>query len=278
MTDPMISTDALAALIGAPDLRILDASWHMDGRDGRALYEQAHIPGAVFFDIDGVSDRSSPLPHMLAAPEAFAQAAGALGVSEHGDIVVYDQAGLFSAARAWWNFRVMGAARVRVLDGGLPKWTAEGRPVEAGVTQAEPAVFHPNFRPELLKNFDAVKANIDARDFELLDARSAARFRAEAPEPRAGLKGGHVPGSLSLPCGSVLNADGTMKDANALAEVFDAAGVDRTAPLAASCGSGVTAPIVALALARLGRDDVAIYDGSWTEWGGRDDAPVATGA
>lgn len=277
MTDPMITPDALAALMGAPDLRILDASWHMDGRDGRALYEHAHIPGAVFFDIDGVSDRSSPLPHMLATPEAFAQAAGALGVSEHDDIVVYDQAGLFSAARAWWNFRVMGAARVRVLDGGLPKWVAEGRPVEAGVTRAEPAVFRPRFRPELLKDFDAVKANIDARDFELLDARSAARFRAEAPEPRAGLKGGHVPGSLSLTFGSVLNADGTMKDADALAEVFDAAGVDRTARLAASCGSGVTAPIVALALARLGREDVAIYDGSWTEWGGREDAPIATG-
>ena len=278
MTDPMITTDALASLMGAPDLRILDASWHMDGRDGRALYEQAHIPSAVFFDIDGISDKSTALPHMLATPETFAAAVGALGISAGDDIVVYDQAGLFSAARAWWNFRIMGATRVRVLDGGLPKWTAEGRPVEGGVTTPEPASFRPAFRPELLKAFDAVKHNIGTPRFQLLDARSAARFRAEAPEPRAGLKGGHVPGAVSLPFGSVLNTDGTMKNAKALAEVFDAAGVDRTTPLAASCGSGVTAPIVALALARLGRDDVAIYDGSWTEWGGRDDAPVATGA
>ncbi|MBS0295853.1 MAG: 3-mercaptopyruvate sulfurtransferase [Proteobacteria bacterium] len=278
MTDPMITTDALAALIGAPDLKIVDASWHMDGRDGRALYQQAHIPGALFFDIDGISDKSSPLPHMLATPEAFAAAVGALGISERDDIVVYDQAGLFSAARAWWNFRIMGAERVRVLDGGLPKWIAEGRPVETGVAKPEPVAFRATMRPALLKDFDAVKRNIEAPAFQLLDARSAARFRAEAPEPRAGLRGGHVPGSVSLPFGTVLNADGTMKDAAALAQVFDTAGVDQSCPLAASCGSGVTAPIVALALARLGREDVAIYDGSWTEWGGREDAPVATGA
>jgi thiosulfate/3-mercaptopyruvate sulfurtransferase len=276
MTDPMITTDTLAALMGAPDLKIVDASWHMDGRDGRALYEQAHIPGAVFFDIDAISDRSSALPHMLATPAAFAAAVGALGITEHDDIVVYDQAGLFSAARAWWNLRLMGARRVRVLDGGLPKWTAEGRPVEAGAVPAATKLFQPSFRPEWVKDLEAVRRNIGEGAFQLLDARSALRFKAEAPEPRAGVRGGHVPGSLSLPFGAVLNPDATLKSVEALGAVFAHAGVELDRPIAASCGSGVTAPILALALARLGREDTAIYDGSWTEWGGRADTPVAT--
>jgi thiosulfate/3-mercaptopyruvate sulfurtransferase len=277
MTDPMISTAALEDLMGRPDLRVVDASWHMDGRDGRALFETGHIPGAAYFDIEAVSDRSSPLPHMLALPETFAVAVGALGIGVNDDIVVYDQAGLFSAARVWWNFRIMGARRVRVLDGGLPKWVAERRMTEGGPGAPTPVRFEARFDPAMVKDAEQVRANIEARGFQLLDARSAARFTAEAPEPRAGLRGGHVPGSVSLPFGQVLNPDATMKSVDELKAAFAASGADLSGPLAASCGSGVTAPILALALARLGREDVAIYDGSWTEWGGREDTPVQTG-
>jgi thiosulfate/3-mercaptopyruvate sulfurtransferase len=277
MTDPLISTEALAAELGAPDLRLVDASWYLDKRDARPMFREAHLPGAVFFDIDKVADHSSGLPHMLPSPEVFAEAAGALGISERDHIVFYDQQGLFSAARAWWTFRTFGAERVQVLDGGLPKWLGEGRPVESGEAHPEKAVFRPHFHPELVADSRAVLANIDSKSFQLADARSAERFRGEAAEPRPGVRSGRVPGSFNVPFGVLLNSDGTVKDKAALADIFRAAGVDVTAPVTTSCGSGVTASVVALALARLGRSDVRVYDGAWAEWGGRHDLPIATG-
>lgn len=276
MRDPLISTADLASYLGEADLRVVDASWFMDGRDARAAWREAHIPKAVFFDIDNAADTTSPLPHMLPTPEQFARVAGDLGISETDRIVVYDQQGLFSAARVWWTFRAMGALNVQVLDGGLPKWRKEKRPIESGAFAVRPAIFQARFRPGLVRTFEQVGAELAASD-QVVDARPAARFRGEAPEPRQGLRSGHMPGARSLPFGELLNADGTMKPAPELAAAFAAAGVDPARPVTTTCGSGVTAAILALALARLGNDIAAIYDGAWAEWGGRSDAEVATG-
>jgi thiosulfate/3-mercaptopyruvate sulfurtransferase len=278
MTDPMISTADLAARLGDPRLRVLDASWHLDGRDGRAAWREAHLPGAGFFDIDGISDHAIALPHMLPGPDAFAAALGELGVAADDAIVIYDQHGLFSAARAWWSLRVMGASDVRVLDGGLPKWTAEGRPVETGSTAAKPAQFEARFNPTLISDLKEMRAIIETGSQQIVDVRPGPRFRAEVPEPRAGLRGGHMPGAKNLPYAELIAADGTLKSAEELRAVLTRAGIDAERPTTVSCGSGVTAPILALALARLGREDVAVYDGSWTEWGGLADTPVVTGA
>ncbi|RZJ89677.1 MAG: sulfurtransferase [Brevundimonas sp.] len=277
MTSPLISADELAALLGAEDLSVIDASWHLDGRDGRVDFEAARIPGAVFFDLEAASDHASTLPHMLPGPEAFADYAGSLGVSEADDIVVYDTLGLVSAARIWWMFTVMGAARVRVLDGGLPKWIAEGHPVEGGASAAPVrADFHARHRPETTAAFDDVVAALDGR-VQIADARSAARFEGAAPEPRAGLRGGHMPGARSLPFVRLLNDDATFKRGDALAAAYRDAGLDPEKPFITSCGSGVTAAILTLGLAELGQEPSAtsrLYDGSWAEWGGRADARI----
>ena len=263
--------------MGAADLSIIDASWHLDGRDGRADFEVARIPGAVFFDLEAASDQGSPLPHMMPTAEAFADYAGALGVSEGDDIVVYDTLGLLSAARIWWMFTVMGAARVRVLDGGLPKWTAEGRPLEGGASTAStPAVFNVRHRPETTAAFEDVVEALDGR-IQIADARSAARFEGTAPEPRPGLRGGHMPGARSLPFVKLLNDDATFKRGAALAGAYRDAGLDPERPIITSCGSGVTAAILTLGLAELGAEPSAtarLYDGSWAEWGGRADARI----
>ena len=274
--DPMIATDDLAARLGEPSLKVVDASWHLGDRDGRAEFQAARIPGAVFFDLDVVSDADSPLPHMLPSAQAFAASMGALGLKADDAIVVYDGAGLFSAARAWWMLTVMGARDVRVLDGGLPKWRAEGRAVETGPAQAPaPPTFDARFDPAAVADLDDVRQAL-AQAGQVVDARGAPRFLGQAPEPRPGLRSGHMPGARNLPYGQLLNADGTLKAGAALEAAFRSAGIDPERPVVTSCGSGVTAAILSLGLARLGRAS-RLYDGSWAEWGGRSDTPAVTG-
>jgi thiosulfate/3-mercaptopyruvate sulfurtransferase len=274
--DALVSTEWLAAHLRDPDLRVLDGSWHMPQarRDPRAEFVGAHLPGAVFFDIDGIADRSSPLPHMLPAPEAFADAIGALGVGTGDRVVIYDTRGVVSAARVWWTFRAFGHDAVAVLDGGLPKWKAEGRPLESGEPRAVRRVFHGTPRPGLVRDLAAIRDNLTTRREQVLDARSAGRFTATEPEPRAGLRGGHIPGSLNLPSDTLVRPDGTLLPPGDLRKRFEAAGVDFTRPVTTTCGSGITASVLAFGLHLLGHPRVAVYDGSWTEWGGRADTPV----
>jgi thiosulfate/3-mercaptopyruvate sulfurtransferase len=278
-SDPIVSAAWLAERLDDPRIRIFDASWFMPGspRDPDQEYAAAHIPSAVRFDVDALSDQSSPLPHMLSAPSEFATAMRRLGMNADSTAVVYDSEGLFSAARAWWNLRAMGHEASFVLDGGLPRWTAEGRPVETGWREPEHGNFKAHPRPELVEDLEAVRAALERRSAQVVDARPAGRFRGEAPEPRTGLRGGHMPGAVNLPWSAVVE-NGALLPAERLRRVFDAAGIDATAPIVTTCGSGVSAAVLALALARLGRFDVAVYDGSWSEWGGRADTPVATGA
>ncbi len=277
---PLVTTDWLAEHLGEPGLVVLDGSWHMPDakRDPKAEYAQAHIPGAVFFDIDAISDHASDLPHMLPAPADFATAARRLGVEPDSTVVVYDSLGIFSAPRVWWSFRAMGLERVFVLDGGLKKWLAEGHPVEAGWREAAHGEFKARLRAELVQNLAGVRQIVADGGPQLVDARSAVRFRGEAPEPRAGLREGHMPGARNVPWASLVADDGTLKAPDALRAAFDAAGVDLGAPIVTTCGSGISAAILALALAALGRGDVPVYDGSWAEWGaGGAGTPVATG-
>jgi thiosulfate/3-mercaptopyruvate sulfurtransferase len=278
MTDPLVSTEWLAGRLGDPNIRIADATLPLVGQPGhgRDSYAAGHIPGAVFFDINAIADSSTDLPHMLPAPAAFAEAAGALGLARDKTIVVYDAHGIYSAPRVWWTLRAMGYEHVFVLDGGLKKWKAEGRPVETTEPAPPPAAVEPAYAAKLVFDLDAMRHVVESGGAQIVDARSAARFRGEAAEPRAGLRSGHMPGALNLPFDQVVSADGTLKSAAELAPLF--AHVDLSRPIVTTCGSGVTASVLTLALARLGRFDVAVYDGSWSEWGARADVPIVTGA
>ena len=276
----LVSTDWLAKHMRDPDLRILDASWYMpaQNRNARAEYEAAHIPGARFFDIDEISDQRSNLPHMAPPSEKFISRMRAMGVGDGHQVVVYDGAGLFSAARVWWTFRLMGKMDVAVLDGGFPKWQAEGREIEDMPPMVRDRHMTVSRQNQLVKDVTQVAHAVKLGEAEILDARSGPRFRGEAAEPRPGLRSGHIPGSKNVPFGEVLNSDGTMKSPAELKAVFEGAGVDLKRPAITSCGSGVTAAVLSLALERIGHRNHSLYDGSWAEWGMYDDLKVATGA
>ncbi|ARJ68762.1 3-mercaptopyruvate sulfurtransferase [Paracoccus contaminans] len=281
MDDPktLVSTEWLAAHLNDPDLRIIDASWHMPGagRDARAEYEAAHIPGARFFDIDAIADSRSPLPHMAPPPEVFVSRLRAMGVGDGHQVVVYDDSAVHSASRVWWTFRLMGKTDVAVLDGGLAKWRAEGRPVEDMPPALRDRHMTVHRQAGLVRDVTQVAAASKLGDQQIVDARSPARFRGDEPEPRPGLRAGHIPGARNLPFGQLFDADGTMKDTGAIRAAFDAAGVDLSRPVIATCGSGITAASLALALERLGHRHWSLYDGSWTEWGSFPDLKIATG-
>jgi len=275
----LVSTDWLARHLRDPDLRVLDASWYLPGsaRDAKAEYEAAHIPGARFFDIDEISDQRSSLPHMAPPPEKFISRMRGMGVGDGHQVVVYDGSGLFSAARVWWTFRLMGKMDVAVLDGGLPKWQAEGREVEDMPPIPRDRHMTVSRQNHLVKDVTQVAHAAKLAEAEIIDARSAARFKGEVAEPRPGLRSGHIPGSKNLPYGDLLRPDGTLKSPAALKAAFEAAGVDLTRPAITTCGSGVTAAILSLALERIGHRNHALYDGSWAEWGMYDDLRVETG-
>ncbi len=274
MDNPFVGTDWLAAHLGDPGVALLDGSWYLPAmqRDPRAEFRAGHIPGAVFFDIDGVADTSINLPHMLLAPEPFAAAVGALGVGDGMTIVVYDGAGLFSAPRVWWEFVAMGAPDIRILDGGLPKWRAEGRPLESGEPHPAPRTFTPRFRPELVQSLAQVRVAL-ARGQTVVDGRPAGRFAGRDPEPRPGVVSGHMPGARSVPAMDLV-ADGRLKPVPELKAMFDRAGVTLADPLITTCGSGVTASTLLLALKLAGARDVSLYDGAWAEWGSRTDTQI----
>ena len=280
-SDPqlLVSTDWLADHLGAPDVRVLDGTYRIPGQGGdpKTDYERAHIPGARFFDIDEISDTTSPLPHMLPPVEKFVARVRAMGVGDGHRIVVYDQDGLFSAARVWWMFRVFGVSDVAVLDGGLRKWIAEDRPVEDMPPAPRDRHFTARKDTSLVRDVTQVAAALKLGEAQIVDARSPARFRGEEPEPRPGLRSGHIPGAKNVHYATLLGPDGTLKPVAETRRVFEAAGVDLSQPIVTSCGSGVTAAILALALERLGHRKWSVYDGSWSEWGAYPDLAVETG-
>lgn len=277
----LVSTDWLADRLNAPDVRVVDASWYLPAmnRDAAAEYGEAHIPGAVFFDIDEIADTDSPYPHTLPSPAKFSSRVRKLGLGDGNRIVVYDGAGIFSAPRVWWMFRYFGHEDVAVLDGGLPKWQAEGRPTEFLPPMPKERHFTPRVNNTIVKDLSQMKRRVAEGGHQIADARSYDRFTGEAQEPRPGLPSGHIPGSTSLPFQKLHNAeDGTMLSADELRAAFDRAGIDLAKPVITTCGSGVSACTLALGLHLLGHRDVAVYDGSWTEWAAQDDVQIATGA
>lgn len=275
----LVSTRWLADHLADPDLRVIDASWYLPdmGRNARAEYDAAHIPGARFVDIDDLSDQRSALPHMAPPVEKFISRMRGMGIGDGHQVVVYDGMGLFSAPRVWWLFRLMGKLDVAVLDGGFPKWQAEGHPVEDMPPVVRDRHITVQRQAHLIKDVSQVAAASKLRDWQIVDARASARFRGEAPEPRPGLRAGHIPGSVSLPFTDLLNADKTMKGNDGLRAALVGAGIDLDRPVITSCGSGVTAAVITLALERLGHKRHALYDGSWSEWGMFPDLPIEKG-
>jgi thiosulfate/3-mercaptopyruvate sulfurtransferase len=278
-SDLFVSTQWLADHLSAPDVFVFDASWHMPNakRDAKAEYLAEHIPGAAFFDIDGIADCSTELPHMLPDAATFSSAVGELGFGDGMRAVVYDSLGLFSAPRLWWTLRIFGVADVSILDGGLPKWKTEGRPLEAGEASRPRGHFTARFDHSLVANSADVKKALTTRSAQVVDMRSSERFRGMVPEPRPGLRSGHMPGALNLPWGELVEG-ARLKDRASLQRRFETAGVDPDRPVIATCGSGMTAAILSLALAATGRRPATVYDGSWAEWGANSDLPVVSEA
>lgn len=279
--DALVDTDWLADCLGDPSVAIIDASFHLPAanRDGEAEYGKSHIPGAVYFDINDIADTDTELPHMLPAPEIFGTKVGALGINNDTHVICYDaNGGAMAAMRAWWMFRIFGHEKVSLLNGGLLKWRAEDRPVTSDKTTVTPHSYAASFDPALVRSREQVIDNIEGKQDLIVDVRSAGRYNATEPEPREGMRGGHIPGSLNLPFPDLLNADdnNTIRPADQLAAIIAGAGIAREKPIVASCGSGVTAAVLAFSLYLLGDDKSAVYDGSWTEWGGRDDTPIET--
>jgi thiosulfate/3-mercaptopyruvate sulfurtransferase len=278
--DPLVTTQWLADRLNDPRVKVLDASFKMPGvlplpKDD---YLDEHIPGAVFFDVDAVSDHSSSLPHMFPSAEQFGRDVGALGVGNGDTVVIYDSGGWVAAPRAWWMFLSFGYADVYVLDGGLKKWRAEGRPVESGAVTPKPATFTAAFDAARVRTMQQMVANVASGTEQVIDARAADRFEGRVAEPRPGLRSGHIPGSRNLPYGNLIAADGTMKPLSELRAAFGSIGVDLAKPVTTSCGSGVSAAVLTLALYRLGIDNPALYDGSWSEWGVQGGPEIATGS
>ncbi|RWG52390.1 MAG: 3-mercaptopyruvate sulfurtransferase [Mesorhizobium sp.] len=274
----IVDADWLEKRLGTPGLTIIDASWYLPAqkRDARAEYDDAHIPAARFLDQDAVSDPDSKLPHTLASPQYFAQYVGSMGVSANDTIVIYDGPGYFSAPRAWWMFRVMGVFQVYILNGGFDRWKAEGRPVTAEQTRIAPCVFYADFDASRVVSLDEMRRIVGSGESQIADARSPGRFAGTDPEPRPGVRSGHMPGARNVPV-AALAENGELLPKDRLRMVIEEAGIDLTKPVVTSCGSGITAAAITLALETLGHTDNRLYDGSWTEWGGLSDTPVVTG-
>jgi thiosulfate/3-mercaptopyruvate sulfurtransferase len=284
LVTPLVTGDWLAGHLTdpaiRPNLRVVDASWYLPaaGRNGRSEYEAGHIPGAVFWDIDEIADKTSGLPHMMPGPDEFARHMEALGIGNDTNVVLYDGLGLFTAARPWWMLRAMGHENVAILDGGLAKWRAEGRPLSTEAAASAPTTFTPNMNFSFFHNINDLNNFLTSKEKQIIDARSASRFAGAEPEPRPGCRPGHIPGSLNAHYDAMLNpADKTVKNTDGLKALFEGAGVDLEKPVVTTCGSGVTACMLALGLHLIGKHDVAVYDGSWAEWGTAEDTPVETG-